>query len=189
MTCAQLLAAVAAFAVGDQAAHHGNQIPEGEHMAAGIAMGAALHNGLAVDDAPGPAIQEGAHAGPQNHRQDHTVYGYDRGSIEHMQRLPLFLFRAFGQLPAPAAPPACVMSSPPFREYRMWTPHFRISGIGGRVPLAPFQVGTANPTVSAGKMGCFRGCATRPLYTGDGWRGKLKTNYFSTMLVLPSASE
>ena len=78
--------------MGGKVAHHGDQVPEGERMAAGIAMGAALCNGPAVDDAPGPAVQKGAHAGAQNHRQNHTVYGYHRGSVEHMQRLPLFLF-------------------------------------------------------------------------------------------------
>ena len=98
MTNPQLLAAIAALAMGGKVAHHGDQVPEGERMAAGIAMGAALRNGLAVDDAPGPAIQEGAHAGAQNHRQNYAIYGYDRGGIEHMQRLPLFLFRAFDQL-------------------------------------------------------------------------------------------
>lgn len=79
----ELRPAVAAFAPVGQEADHRHQVGGGKHMAAGVAVGAALGDGLSVDDAPGHASSGSCPRRPQQGGKHAEIDGNGRAQVQH----------------------------------------------------------------------------------------------------------
>ena len=83
MAGGELCAAVAALTAGEQIAEHRHQIPDAQHMAADVAVGAPPENGLPVDGAPRQTGQKAARTGAQQGRHRAAVNGDERRQAQH----------------------------------------------------------------------------------------------------------